>query len=249
MDRAAPLVVGSPDAEQSWNSLQMASPVLEPRLAFWTYDLPGVVLGCSQRRLHACLDGAMGAVVRGSGGGAVLTGPWLLSVSLVLPPAHALVTSGPIDSYRWFGLAHARALRCLGIAATAIPPENIPPAVAGPDLSWACYSRMSAWEVAVDGRKIVGLAQLRRRTGVLLTSGTLVGAPDWQLLCERLGKPPEQAKALVQGTTSCEAELGRPGLPRDVVFAAMERELSGLMDLAWKPAGSVAMPRASLQAA
>lgn len=60
----------------------------------------------------------------------------------------------------------------------------------------------------MGGRKIVGLAQVRRKQGVLLASGTLVSAPAWQVLCDALGQPAEDARRLARLTTSCEEQLG-----------------------------------------
>ncbi|WP_338759925.1 ligase [Massilia sp. METH4] len=200
--------------EQAWNAAQLDEPVTEPRMRLWTYRAPGVVLGCSQGALRERLDGAhtlAGAVVqRGSGGGAVLTGPWMVSASIVLPPAHPLLGRGTLSSYRWLGALHAGLLRDIGIAAYAIPPEEVRLREADGGLKWACYGGVSPWEVVVGRRKIVGLAQLRRRTGVLLTSGTLIGRPDWPLLCDALGQPPADAALLEERTTSFAEQLGAP---------------------------------------
>ena len=57
-------------------------------------------------------------------------------------------------------------------------------------------------------RKLVGLAQRRQRTGVLLVAGTLACRPDWALLCDALGRP-DDVPAMLRRTVSC-ADL-RPG--------------------------------------
>ncbi|MGN5477902.1 hypothetical protein ACTMU2_15980 [Cupriavidus basilensis] len=64
--------------------------------------------------------------------------------------------------------------------------------------------------MVVGQRKIVGLAQVRRRTGVLLTSGTLISPPDWSLLCEMVEAHPADANRLQACTTSCTEQLGAP---------------------------------------
>lgn len=206
----------SPAHEQQWNAEQLASPVTEPRLRLWTYRVPGVVLGCSQTALRQGLDASSalaGSVVqRGSGGGAVLTGPWMVSASIVLPPDHPLLGHGTLSSYRWLGALHAGLLRDAGVKAYAIPPEEVRLRQADARLKWACYGGVSPWEVVVGARKIVGLAQLRKRTGVLITSGTLIAQPDWPLLCEALGQPPADAGLLGDCTTSYAEQLGAPVL-------------------------------------
>ena len=199
--------------EQQWNAAQLARPVTEPRLRLWTYRAPGVVLGCSQTALRERMDSshalAASVVQRGSGGGAVLTGPWMVSASIILPPDHPLVAHGTVSSYRWLGALHAGLLRDAGIRASAIAPEEVRLHQADERLKWACYGGLSPWEVVVDLRKIVGLAQLRKRTGVLITSGTLIAQPDWGLLCDALGQP-GHAGLLSDCTTSYAEQLGAP---------------------------------------
>ena len=96
----------------------------------------------------------------------------------------------------------------MGVAAHALSPDDVRRNPGNPALGWACFGGLSPWEVVADGRKIVGLAQLRRRTGVLLTSGTLLARPDWAALCAALGRPADDARALAGVTTSCEEQLG-----------------------------------------
>jgi lipoate-protein ligase A len=202
--------------EQAWNAAQLSEPVTEPRVRLWTYRVPGVVLGCSQTALRERLvagHALAGSVVqRGSGGGAVLTGPWMVSASVVLPPDHPLLGRSTLSSYRWLGALHAGLLRDAGIPAYAIPPEEVRLRPGDARLKWACYGGLSPWEVVVGSRKIVGLAQLRRRTGVLMTSGTLIAPPDWTLLCGALGQAAADAALLDDCTTSFAQQLGAPVL-------------------------------------
>jgi lipoate-protein ligase A len=197
--------------EQAWNRAQLAQPVLRPAVRLWTYAAPGVVLGRAQAALHAQLvDGRTPVVVRDAGGGAVLTGPWMLSASIVLPADHPLLATGTVSSYRWLGMLHAGLLRDLGMGAHAVAPEALEAARPDPSLKWACFGGLSPWEVVVGRRKIVGLAQVRRRTGALLTCGTLLSPPDWPLLCSVLGADTADVARLRACTTSCAEELGTP---------------------------------------
>ncbi|AKQ53775.1 lipoate--protein ligase family protein [Bordetella hinzii] len=215
--------------EQAWNEACLARPVARPSLQLWRYAGPGVVLGRRQYALAqgGRLPGADDLVVRGAGGGAVLTGPWMLSASILLPPDHPLLGTGVVASYRWLGVLHAGLLRDLGIDAHALSPEAVRRHDATGDVPWACFGGLSPWEVAVGGRKIVGLAQVRRKQGVLLASGTLVSAPAWQVLCDALGQPAEDARRLARLTTSCEEQLGAP-----VLMEVLAERLSlALLDL------------------
>jgi len=76
---------------------------------------------------------------------------------------------------------------------------------------WACFGALSPWEVmTAGGRKLVGLAQVRRQTGALLVSGTLLAMPDWRVLCRVVDGSAIAAALLAERASSCEAELGRP---------------------------------------
>lgn len=174
--------------------------VSAPCWRVWTYQSPAVVLGCSQRSLHESIEHRLGGraelVERESGGGAVLTGPWLVSASVVLPHGHPWVSDGLLDSYRRLGQLHVAALKEVGVPAQVLTSQelrfsNDTNSVRSVD--WACFGGLSPWElVDVEGRKLVGLAQRKRQTGVLLVAGTLIGAADWSLLCDVMGQPEDE---------------------------------------------------------
>lgn len=217
-------------AEQLWNEQQLAQPVRAPAWRLWRYRQPTIVLGCSQRRLLGTADDTTGTqlLVRESGGGAVLTGPWMLGLSVALPADHPLVGAGPVGSYRWLGEQIAQVLQEAGLdGAHAIAPERLHAirlrAADQPNsVDWACFGSLSPWEVlAADGRKLVGLAQVRRRSGVLLVGGVLLEASPWPLLCRALARADADAKRLASITTCCRDEIGPSFDP-----LALERSLS-----------------------
>lgn len=173
------------------------------------------MLGCSQRSLRDGIERRLGGraevVQRESGGGAVLAGPWLVSASVVLPHAHPWASNGLIDSYRRLGQLHVAALKEFGILAHALPAHELPPSNDTSGIravDWACFGGLSPWElVNAEGRKLVGLAQRKRQTGVLLVAGTLIGATDWTLLCDVMGQPEDEAR-LRRRTVSAEEIAG-----------------------------------------
>lgn len=201
--------------EQAWNLAALEKPVAGPSFRIWTYRRPGIVLGCGQGALLAAVldrcEGRLSCLKRESGGGAVLTGPWLVSASVALPLDHPWAGK-VVDSYRPLGELHGGLLRGLGVSAQVLAPEDLAPARnknAMGVADWACFGGLSPWEVvSAEGRKIVGLAQRRRRTGVLLVAGTLINPPHWPLLCEALGRP-EHETALRRCTVSLGEVLGR----------------------------------------
>jgi lipoate-protein ligase A len=234
------LHLAAPAEEQAWNERHLSGPVRAPSIAAWRYRVPAVVLGSSQRPDAAMSAAARAAgvalVERRSGGGAVPAGPWLLGVSVVLPRDHPLVVPSITESYRWFGEAHAAALRRAGIECQAVHDASAlavarwwRSAPAGTSARWACFGALSRWEVmTAGGRKLVGLAQVRRRTGALLVSGTLLAAPDWRVFCRVVDGSARAAAHLGECTSSCEAELGRavhPDLMARLIVDALQHAL------------------------
>jgi len=174
------------------------------------------VLGNAQRSLRKLIeqraDGRVELLERQAGGGAVLTGPWMVSTSVILPHGHPLLCDSLVGCYRWLGQLHAAALAEFGVPAYALPAQALPGANAMIDVrtvNWACFGGLSPWEV-VDAsyRKLVGLAQRRRHAGVLLVAGTLIGATDWRLICDVMGHPEDEA-VLRRRTVSGEELAGR----------------------------------------
>ena len=206
----------------------MSTPVHAPRFQVWTYARPAIVLGCAQRERLAQVQARtpdVPVLVRASGGGAVLTGPWMVSSSVVLPVDHPWARGRINDSYRALGQMYIALLAELGVAARALPPAEVAGADArlGPAVSWACYGSLASWEVvdAAGGRKLVGLAQRRQRHGVLFVSGTLVQPPDWALLCAALDAPQDEAS--MRGRTVSCAQLA-PDFVGAARYAARLRE-------------------------
>jgi lipoate-protein ligase A len=197
--------------EQEWIASALREPVPQPVLRVWTYRAAAVVLGCSDKSTAALSERARAAEVdlciRQTGGAAVLAGPWLLGTSIILPPQHPLVVASIPQSFGWFGLSHAAWLQSIGVAARAVPAPTLQRERA---LPWACFASLSHWEVEAGGGKIVGLAQARRRNGVVLSSATLIAPPPWELLCDVLGESRADAAVLAGRTSSCTQIAGRP---------------------------------------
>ncbi len=221
--------------EQAWNVHALEQRVDRPRFQVWRYRAPAVVLGCSQRAAPAVLQRAQAygieIVERRSGGGAVLVGPWMVGVSVALPPDHPLCGTSLVGSYRWLGLLHARALRSVGVEAHARPPDQTHPQRRDDPLTWACFGSFSPWEVASrDGRKLVGLAQVRRSGGILMVGGTLVDHPPWALLTRVLSRTVGEADALQARAAAC-AEYAGARVGAHDIAAAIERELADTLRL------------------
>jgi len=189
---------------------------------------PAVVLGRSQRALD--LVPVLPVRHRASGGGAVLTGPWLLRAALRLPRTHLLVRDGPLPLARWFGRVHLRWLQTLGLGDARLHSG-------GSREHWACFGGQGPGEVFVHGRKLAGIAQAWRRSSVLLVSGTQLSAAPWPLLCTSFRRPPDEARELARATIALDECLG---CPVDVLACA--RSLRAALDLACAGSGGSAGP-------
>lgn len=218
----------------------MERPVPVADFRVWNHRRAALVLGCSQHALRpevaSRLPWGMGLWERASGGGAVLSGPWMVSVSVALPPDHAWVRDGGLEAYRHLGRVHAATLAGLGIETLAVPPDAVARANQrlGGGVPWACFGSLSPWELtAAEGRKLVGIAQRKQRNGVLLVAGTLCHPPEWSLLCDAMGFPGD-AVSLQRVTVACDALADRrfsAGMLAVRLRRALAREL-------WPPARS-----------
>jgi lipoate---protein ligase len=198
--------------ERSEALLASMSPGASP-LLYWSQAEPeALVLGFSQK--HAVINPAALATYkipiyhRRAGGTAVLVGPHLLSLDVVLPPDHPFVLPDIVQSYRWFGETWAAALATLGIQTRVVPqPEAYEQRVLLKReetharealLRRACYGSLSPYEVVVGQRKIVGLDMIRRRAGSLLQAGVLL---HWEteMLAQLLGHTAEEQEILRTG--------------------------------------------------
>ncbi len=182
-------------------------------ILYWSVaDPTGLVLGLSQK--YNILNPAVLATPtlpiyhRRAGGTAVLVGPHLLSLDVILPAGHPLIHSDIVESYRWFGEAWVIALRQLGIQARSVPPAEAhaqrtlrkqPESSAYELLMYrACYGSLSPYEVVVGQRKVIGFDMVRRRTGSLLQAGIVLHW-DTTLLAYLLGHTPEEQTLLRTG--------------------------------------------------
>lgn len=169
---------------------------------------------------------------RASGGGAVLSGPWLLRAAVRLPQGHPLLDQGPGSAARWFGRIHADWLQREGVRDASLHEG------AARD-HWACFGGRGPGEVLVDGRKLVGIAQAWQRSAVLLSSGTLLAAPPWELLCDVMAQDRRAVAQLADTTISVGAYLGKPP---DPLLSA--RNLRAALAAALSPHHDAARPAA-----
>lgn len=230
-----------------------------PPLLYWQIaDPAAMVLGIgesfSDLNITACQQEGLRIYRRAAGGTAVLAGPDLLSLDVILPPGHPLAGRDIVEAYRWFGELWAATLQGLGLPARTVPPAEAHAPRTRSALAQAgrlehllrqsCYGAVSPYEVVVNGRKLVGLDQVRRKVGFLFQGGLLL---RWEpeRLASLLAALPEERSAFAEGLRTRAAGLdellGRATSPDEIIarFEQLAQERYGLVFENFEPSAEI----------
>ncbi|MCY3779856.1 MAG: biotin/lipoate A/B protein ligase family protein [Chloroflexi bacterium] len=204
-----------------------------PTLRLYGWDPFCLSLGYGQRLRDADLRSLSASgwdiVRRPTGGKAILHGDEL-TYSLCMPINHPLSSGDVVESYRRISVGLLRALESLGLSASARRQgSSARHRAAGP----VCFEQSSHYEIVVDGRKLIGSAQLRRK-GVLLQHGTIPLGGDVTRICDVLvfdseDDRDEQRTRLRERAATLAQVLGREPSWAEVA-AALERGFSENLD-------------------
>jgi lipoate-protein ligase A len=176
---------------------------------------PALVLGSGQRPPEgwAPPDG-LPLVRRGTGGGAVLCDPDYLMLDIALPAGDPRVLADVTEAYRWLAELLVAALAAIGISGlVAAAPDVVRSldATAREAGRVACFAGLGPYELLhADGRKLVGLAQRRRKGGVLFQAAAYLGG-DRRALADLLWLGAAEREAL-RARLAATATLGARGL-------------------------------------
>ncbi len=206
-----------------------------PPVLYWQIAEPeAIVIGISQKLSDLDLAAVQAAGLevyrRAAGGTAVLAGPDLLSLDVILPPGHPLAGHDIVEAYHWFGDLWAATLHELGLPARSIPPAEAHAPRTGRFLEQAgrqeqllrqsCYGAVSPYEITIHGRKVIGLDQVRRRAGFLFQAGLLLRW-DARRIASLLAALPEERPSLAAGlrkrAAGLEKLLGRPVRHEEII--------------------------------
>ena len=244
--RVLPLATGDQQTHIDFSEqlLATAQPGDPPTL-YWSQAEPeGLVLGFSQQpailNTQALVRQPFPVYHRRAGGTAVLVGPHLLSLDVMLPAGHPLALPDLVESYRWLGETWVATLRALGIETRAITPTEAhaqrdrlkQPATREREsiLRRACYGSLSPYEVVATDKnlKVVGLDMIRRRAGTLLQAGVLLRW-DTGKLADLLGHTPQEQTLLREGLRERAAGLDAltaRAISAETLIATFERILA-----------------------
>jgi lipoate-protein ligase A len=182
----------------------------QPTLRFYEWTPPCLSLGYNQHYTEvdetACRALEYTWVRRATGGRAILHTDEL-TYSLVTRRDDPRVKGDIVESYRALSRGLLAGLNLLGVQAVQAKgdrPKN-------PNQGAACFDTPSHYEVTLNGKKLVGSAQVRRK-GMVLQHGTLPLRGDISRIFEVLALSPGEKERLRQElldrATTLETELG-----------------------------------------
>ena len=161
--------------------------LVSPTIRFYQWSPPAVSLGYFQDLkkeidIDACQDMGIDIVRRPTGGKAVLHDKEL-TYSFVIKENHPLVNDSILETYKKISGGIIKGLSYLGVKAELVPvKEKLKndslnkgkiSKIFHPNIKSICFSVPSQYEVQVNGKKIVGSAQVRKG-GIVLQHGSLL---------------------------------------------------------------------------
>lgn len=183
-----------------------------PTLRFYAWDPACFSLGYSQPIAEVDRDrlAARGwHLVRRMTGGRAILHTDELTYSVAVAADHPLVAGDIVESYRRLSQALVHGLRSLGVEPQADRRADGNPGAKGP----VCFEAPSHYEITVNGRKLIGSAQVRR-FGAVLQHGSLPLTGDITRIVDALvfesEEHRERARARVrERAATLEGAMGR----------------------------------------
>ncbi len=209
-----------PPAHGAWN-MAVDEAILEgihrgespPTLRLYSWEPPCLSLGYAQPFSDVdtrALQALGWELVRRPTGGRAILHTDELTYSVIGPQNEPRLAGGVLESYQVLAQALLRALHLLQVPAVASPNPELQgdSSPKGP----VCFEVPSYYEITVDGKKLIGSAQARRREGVL-QHGSLPIYGDLTRIVRALKFPDEDQRAaaarrLSQRALTLEAILG-----------------------------------------
>lgn len=161
--------------------------LVPPTIRFYQWSPPAVSLGYFQDLkkevdVDTCKDLGIDIVRRPTGGKAVLHDKEL-TYSFIIKEDHPLVNDSILETYKKISGGMIRGLSYLGITAELVPlreklksdslRKGEKSEIRHSDFKSICFSVPSQYEVQIEGKKIVGSAQVRKG-GIVLQHGSLL---------------------------------------------------------------------------
>ncbi|HIE25518.1 MAG TPA: lipoate--protein ligase family protein [Anaerolineales bacterium] len=208
----------SPPSTGAWN-MAVDEAILEniiradslPTLRLYAWDPPCLSLGRTQSfadaNITALKEKGWGIVRRATGGRAILHTDEL-TYAIFAPKDNRHVKGSVLESYQYLAQALITALEDLGANVEMTTEKKKGETNCNP----VCFETPSAYEITVNGKKIIGSAQARQKGGVL-QHGSLPLTGDLARVTEALSFPDEKsrqtaAQKLMSHASTLESALG-----------------------------------------
>ena len=239
-------LINHPPAKGSWN-MAVDEAILEaiftgealPTLRLYAWQPACLSLGHAQAFSEVNTEQVKANgwdIVRRPTGGRAILHVDELTYSVIVPLSEPRVRGGVLESYLRLSEALLEALRLLGLNPQANQqPSNQNSKTPNP----VCFEVPSNYEITVNGKKLIGSAQARRKDG-LLQHGALPLYGDLTRIINALNFPDpaavEKAKQrLLAHATTVESELGF-AIPWEQASQAFQDAFSQALNLDLEPA-------------
>lgn len=193
-----------------------------PTLRFYGWNPATLSIGYFQRvekevNLEELKRSGFGFVRRLTGGRAVLHDQEL-TYSVIVSEGYPLMPPTVSESYRVISQGLLEGFRLLGIEAEL----SLPRPKVQQEHTAACFDSPSDYELVIDGKKVVGSAQVRKY-GVILQHGSILLDLDVSALLSVLRFPSERVFQKLKEEFHQKAVAIRPILKRDVSIEEVSR--------------------------
>ncbi len=187
--------------------------VSKPTLRLYAWQPPCLSIGYTQSFNEIDVErlNARGwHVVRRATGGRAILHTDELTYSVTGPADDPILAGGVLESYRQLSKALVFAVRELGLQVEVKEEESH--AASATYANPVCFEAPSAYEITVNGKKLIGSAQARKKEGVL-QHGSLPLKGDLTRICDALVFESESARQtakdrLLARATTVESALG-----------------------------------------
>jgi lipoate-protein ligase A len=238
-------VIQSPPAEGAWN-MAVDEAILEaaaqgkspPTLRLYAWDPPCLSLGYAQPFTDIDLPRSEERgwqVVRRPTGGRAILHTDELTYSVSGSEENPILAGDILTSYKRISKAILAAVEQIGLVVQALPTEKAP---SGTEPEPICFEVPSNYEITVDGKKLVGSAQSRRRGGVL-QHGTLPLYGDLARITQALSFPDEASRQAAAQRVLGRAATVESGLGKSISWQqaadAFQEAFSRTLNLALVP--------------
>ncbi len=233
----------SPPADGAWN-MAVDDALLEsvgkgaslPLLRLYAWDPPCLSLGYAQTMAEVDrtrLDQRGWTIVRRPTGGRAILHTDELTYAVIAPLGEPRLAGSILESYQRLSQALLAALESLNlpVQSQAYAPSS------GKPTNPVCFEVSSAYEITVEGKKLIGSAQARRKDGIL-QHGSLPLTGDLSRIVQVLVFPSEVERAaaaerLLTRATTVESVLGHPN-PWEEAALAFTTAFSRVLNITWE---------------